>query len=115
MPERKAGLLVGHTEAIVTGVLAGYNAVLYCEGERTSCTAGKHTDRRCHRLCKKGNGDRGRTFPQIYLLGSVYFERMKEIGRYSTDTQEIRSWVEKAGMLGVFDQNNTEIRFPKTI
>ena len=36
--------------------------------------------------------------------GSVYFERMKEIGRYSTDTQEIRSWVEKAGMLGVFDQ-----------
>ena len=36
--------------------------------------------------------------------GSVYFERMKKIGRYSTDTQEIRSWVEKAGMLGVFDQ-----------
>ena len=35
--------------------------------------------------------------------GSVYFERMKKIGRYSTDAEEISSWVEQAGMLGVFD------------
>ncbi len=30
----KAGLLVGHTEAIVTGTLAGYNAVRHMRGEK---------------------------------------------------------------------------------
>ena len=30
----KAGLLVGHTEAIVTGILAGYNAVRHVRREK---------------------------------------------------------------------------------
>jgi hypothetical protein len=34
--------------------------------------------------------------------GSVYFERMKELGLYSTDTRKIEERIGRAGMAGVF-------------
>jgi hypothetical protein len=34
--------------------------------------------------------------------GSVYFDRMKQIGLYSVDRGEIERRVQKAGMTGVF-------------
>ena len=34
--------------------------------------------------------------------GSVYFNRMKDLGLYTTDLAEIRDRVEKAGLTGVF-------------
>ena len=54
----KAGLLVGHTEAIVTGVLAGYNQRAVCHGKGTADSAGYHRHRGCHWFCEGSHGDR---------------------------------------------------------
>ena len=100
----KAGLLVGHTEAIVTGVLAGCNAVRHAEGKETVMLPESTLIGDAIAYVKKEmETEEGRSRKYTFS-GSVYFERMKEIGRYSTDTAEIRGWVEQAGMLGVFDR-----------
>ena len=36
--------------------------------------------------------------------GSVYFNRMKELGLYTTEISEIKAKVEKDGLTGVFSQ-----------
>lgn len=99
----KAGLLVGHTEAIVTGVLAGYNAVQYAEGkEPLTLPESTLIGDAIAYVKKEMETEEGRSRKYTFS-GSVYFERMKKIGRYSTDAEEISSWVKQAGMLGVFD------------
>lgn len=99
----KAGPLVGHTEAIVTGTLAGHNAVRYALGLPlltipTSLAIGDaiaHTGEQV----ETGVGLR-----QKYTFsGSVYFARMQSLGLYSTDVAEIQRRVEEAGMTGIFD------------
>ena len=98
----KAGLLVGHTEAVVTGVLAGYNAARQVRGEDllvlpdtlASGDAIRHV-----REQMQTEAGRGLKFT---FSGSVYFERMKERGAYTTDVAEIRRRVDAAGLTGVF-------------
>jgi folate-dependent tRNA-U54 methylase TrmFO/GidA len=98
----KAGLLVGHTEAVVTGVLAGHNAVRWVLGEEPvvlpdSLAIGdaiRHV--REEMQTEKGLG------LKYTFSGSVYFERMKERGSYTTDIAEIRRRVDAAGMTDVF-------------
>ena len=98
----KAGLLVGHTEAVVTGVLAGHNAARYLLGEaplvlpETLCIGDAIRHVREEMQTEKGLG------LKYTFSGSVYFERMKERGSYTTDVAEIRRRVEAAGMTGVF-------------
>ena len=100
----KAGLLVGHTEAIVTGVLAGYNAVRYAEGEELLVLPESTLIGDAIAYVKKEmETEEGRSRKYTFS-GSVYFERMKENGRYSTDPAEIGAWVEQAGLTGVFDR-----------
>ncbi len=98
----KAGLLVGHTEAVVTGVLAGHNAARLARGEPLLVLpdalaigdAIRHV--REEMRTEKGLG------LKFTFSGSVYFERMKERGTYTTDIAKIRSRVEAAGLTGVF-------------
>ena len=98
----KAGLLVGHTEAVVTGVLAGYNAARLVRGEDllvlpdtlASGDAIRHV--REQMQTEKGRG------LKFTFSGSVYFERMQQRGAYTTDVAEIRRRVDTAGLTGVF-------------
>jgi hypothetical protein len=98
----KAGLLVGHTEAIVTGVLAGYNAARLICGEEllvlpdTLAIGDAIRHVREQMQTEKGLG------LKFTFSGSVYFERMKERGSYTTDNAEIRRRVDDAGLTGVF-------------
>ncbi len=98
----KAGLLVGHTEAIVTGTLAGYNAVKLVKGEKllvmpeTLAVGDAISHVRISMQSEEGLGYK------YTFSGSVYFERMQQKGLYLTDTGEIRKRVDGAGMLGVF-------------
>lgn len=98
----KSGAMVGHTEAIATGSLAGYNAVLYCLkkpllelpdslaiGDFINSTIDKMKD------------PKGRMYKYTFS-GSVYFEQMKVKGLYSIDKKEIKKRVEKTGLLGIF-------------
>ncbi|NPV06000.1 MAG: FAD-dependent oxidoreductase [Syntrophaceae bacterium] len=102
----KAGLLVGHTEAIVTGTLAGYNAVRHLRGEKPlilprSLAAGDVIGFvREQMATEEGLGCK------FTFSGSVYFERMKATNLYSTDRESIRRRVERAGLLNAFNGGN---------
>ena len=100
----KAGLLVGHTEAIVTGTLAGHNAVRWALGKEllelpTDLAIG---DAIAY-VNEQMETDEGMR-KKYTFSGSVYFNRMKELGLYSTDVPAIQAKVEKAGLTGVFSK-----------
>lgn len=98
----KAGLLVGHTEAIVTGVLAGYNAVQHANGQKMlqlpdTLAIGDAISY----VNDQMKTETGRT-KKFTFSGSVLFERMKERNLYTTDVAAIRKRVEDAGLMNVF-------------
>ena len=98
----KAGLLVGHTEAIVTGSLAGYNAVRFAMGVAPlvlpeSLAIG---DAIAH-VKEQMNTEEGLGL-KFTFSGSVYFQRMQEKGLYVADKDEVKARVEAAGMTGIF-------------
>lgn len=98
----KAGLLVGHTEAIVTGTLAGYNAVKLVKKEKllmipTTLAVG---DGISH-VRSKMETEEGLGYKYTFS-GSVYLDRMKQKGLYSIDPEEIKKRVDRAGMTGIF-------------
>lgn len=100
----KAGPLVGHTEAICTGTLAGANAVRWAVGKEliqipTELAVGDAIAYVKEQMKTEEGISKKYTFS-----GSVYFERMKELGLYTTDVNEIKERVDKAGMTNVFNQ-----------
>jgi threonine dehydrogenase-like Zn-dependent dehydrogenase len=98
----KAGLLVGHTEAIVTGTLAGYNAVKLIKKEKplTIPTALATGDAISH-VRSRMETEEGLGYKYTFS-GSVYLDRMKQKGLYSIDPEEIKKRVDRAGMTGIF-------------
>jgi hypothetical protein len=98
----KAGLLVGHTEAIVTGTLAGYNAAKSVKKEKllvlpdTLAVGDAISHVRAQMETEEGLGYK------FTFSGSVYFDRMKQKGLYTTDVKEIQKRVDQAGLAGVF-------------
>ncbi len=100
----KAGPLVGHTEAVVTGVLAGHNAARYAFGLDlvqipTSLAIGDSIAHVGEQV------QTGGLYRKYTYSGAGYFKRMKELGLYITDNDEIRRRVEAVGMTGVFAEN----------
>jgi hypothetical protein len=100
----KAGLLVGHTEAIATGILAGHNAVRYMAGKPLlelpiSLAVGDAIAYVREQMQTEEGLMQKYTFS-----GSVYFERMNELGLYTTDVNAIRERVKEAGLSNVFAQ-----------
>jgi len=94
----KSGPLVGHTEAIVTGFIAGYNAVRLLAGldplVLSDNLAVGDIIAYMHREIKEPAG----LSKKYTFSGSVYFERMLEKGLYSTNTSEIYERVRRAGL-----------------
>ncbi|ADL07906.1 FAD-dependent oxidoreductase [Thermosediminibacter oceani] len=100
----KAGPLVGHTEAICTGTLAGANAVRYAAGVNlveipTDLAVGDAISYVNEQMKTEEGISKKYTFS-----GSVYFERMKRLGLYTTDIEEIKNRVRKAGMIDFFNR-----------
>ncbi len=100
----KAGLLVGHTEAIVTGALAGHNAVRHAarQAPLTLPTTLAVGDAITH-VREAMQTEVGLT-KKYTFSGSVYFDRMQARGLYSTDLPAIAGRVEAAGLTGVYRQ-----------
>lgn len=98
----KSGIFVGHTEAIVTGVLAGYNAVRRCLGKPLFCIP-KETacGDAVHWVGEQMHSMEGRRLKYTFS-GSVLFERMQKKGLYTTDTGVIRKRVRSAGVENIF-------------
>ncbi len=101
----KAGLLVGHTEAIVTGTLTGYNSVLYALGKNllelpNELATGDAIDYVKEMMTTEDGMGKKYTFS-----GSVYFERMKDLGLYTTDIEKIKAKVKSLGLKDIFKNN----------
>jgi len=99
----KSGFFVGHTEAISTGSLAGYNAARFVANKEmltlpTSLAVGDLIDY-ANRVLKE-NDCLSRRFT---FAGGEFFERMKERGLYSVDEKAISKKVEAAGLLNVYN------------
>lgn len=100
----KAGLLVGHTEAIVTGTLAGANAVRFVNGKSLvtipESLAIGDAIAHVNAMMQTEEGMK----KKYTFSGAQYFKRMQELGLYKTDVAQIKADVEKAGMKDVFAQ-----------
>jgi hypothetical protein len=100
----KAGLLVGHTEAISTGVLAGHNAVCWALG-RPLLTLPRTTavGEAIAYVREQMQTEEGMT-KKYTFSGSVLFERMRALDLYGTDIAAIAQRVQASGVSGVFAQ-----------
>ncbi len=99
----KSGLLVGHTEAVVTGLLSGHNAVRYCLDmkylELSPETASGDFIAYVHEQAKTPEG-------RVYrysFSGSLFFERMKEKNLYSINQREIRQRIAQSGLADIYN------------
>ncbi|MBM4278111.1 MAG: FAD-dependent oxidoreductase [Deltaproteobacteria bacterium] len=102
----KAGLLVGHTEAIVTGTLAGLNAVRQIQREKPLILPNTLVVGDAIAYVRvRMETEEGLAFKYTFS-GSVYFDRMRERGLYSTDLKEIEKRVGQAGLVGIFSSKS---------
>ena len=100
----KTGLLVGHTEAIVTGSLAGANAVRFaCDKELIEIPVTLAIGDAIDHVGKQMRTAEGINLKYTFS-GSVYFQRMQELGLYSADVATIKARVKAAGMENIYNQ-----------
>lgn len=100
----KAGLLVGHTEAIATGVLAGYNSVQYVQGKALLELSRKTAVGEAIAWVNERMQTEEGKCKKYTFSGSVLFERMKELGLYRMDVEEIEAIVKKEGLYHIFGE-----------
>lgn len=100
----KSGLFVGHTEAIATGALAGHNSVRLAMGMPLLILPSSIAIGDIITYANERAGSREGRKDRYTFAGSVYFERMKEFGLYTTDVAEIRRRVEKVNLDNIFNQ-----------
>ena len=106
----KSGFFIGHTEAISTGSLAGYNAAEYACGrsmlELPESLAIGDLLKFSRKALEEENGlDRRFTF-----AGGEYFERMKQRGLYSIEPEKIRNKVAFEGLENVYNRDLSVIK-----
>lgn len=98
----KSGFFVGHTEAMITGTLAGYNAVQYLCGKDLlelpiQLTTGDIISYANDKVSE------GKMNERYTFSGSVYFERMKELKLYTTNKEEIKERVSVLNLTNIFN------------
>ena len=101
----KSGFYVGHTEAICTGSLAGHNAVRYLANMDylqlpSSLVIGDFISYSNEEMHKEGGSKKRFTF-----AGSIYLNRMKQLGFYTIDKEKIKKKVKDVDLLGVYNNN----------
>lgn len=98
----KSGIFIGHTEAAVTGTLAGHNAVRLLLGmpllALPTSTAIGDALVYVHEQMKTDAG----LMKRYTFSGSVLFERVKAAGLYSSDPKALAARVAKAGFKDIF-------------
>ncbi len=100
----KAGLLVGHTEAIVTGVLAGHNSVRCALGLELLEIPRELSIGDAISYVREEIQTENDTGSKYTFSGSVYFDRMKLLHLYDTDALQIHGKVKQLGMKDIFLQ-----------
>ena len=100
----KSGLFVGHTEAISTGSLAGYNACRYIKGipmlELPQGLAIGDLIAFANRQIELSEGLKTR----YTFAGADYFKRMKEKNLYTTNSETIKKRVKRYDLQGIYSE-----------
>jgi hypothetical protein len=97
----KTGPLVGHTEALVSGSLAGLNATRQAAGAEPVVVPS--TLATGDIIAAAGELLQGDDLsPKLTFSGATYFKRMQEKGLYTTDVAAIRRRVADAGLENVY-------------
>ncbi len=100
----KSGFFVGHTEAISTGAMAGFNAARLAKGEAMMAlpeeTAIGYLFAEGQRLLEEKDG----TSRRLTFAGGEFFERMKARGLYTTDKKEIGKRIESLGLRNIYKE-----------
>jgi hypothetical protein len=99
----KAGLIVGHTEAIVTGTHAGYNAARLAAGKKPVALPPETVIGDAITWVREEMDKPGGLGKKYTFSGTVLFERMKQQGTYTTDVSAIKARVAKAGLTGLYE------------
>ncbi|MBK1809608.1 FAD-dependent oxidoreductase [Clostridium sp. YIM B02505] len=100
----KAGFFIGHTEAMSTGTLAGHNAVRNHLGMETVILPRKTVIGDIIAYANERlNTEDGRRVRHTFS-GAEYFERMKALGLYTIDNNEIKKKIEDLGISNIFNQ-----------
>lgn len=102
----KAGLLVGHTEAIVTGTLAGYNSVRFGSKKGLLEIPRELAIGDAIAYVREESKTELGLSKKYTFSGSVYFERMKKLGLYTTNIEEISQRVEACGLSNIFSNKS---------
>ena len=99
----KSGLFIGHTEAIVTGTLAGANAVRLVAGKQLIVLPSQLAVGDIIATANASIKERRNTAERFTFSGGNYFKRMQEMQLYTTDIQQIRLRVEQTGLTDVYN------------
>ncbi|WP_026887455.1 FAD-dependent oxidoreductase [Clostridium beijerinckii] len=99
----KSGFFVGHTEAMTTGTLAGYNAVQYLK-KKTLLELPRELATGDIIAYANDKVKEGKMSERYTFSGAEYFERMKDLGLYSMDNNEIKLRVKKLNLTNIFSK-----------
>jgi len=100
----KAGLFIGHTEAMLTGALAGHNAIKnYLEMPLLILPRSLAVGDIIAYANEKIKTKEGRT-NRYTFAGAEYFKRMQELGLYILDKDEIKEKVENLNLTNIFNR-----------
>lgn len=98
----KSGLFVGHTEAITTGSLAGYNSARFAANKELLRLPRSLSVGDIIAFANESLNSEDGLKTRYTFAGAEYFQRMKEFDLYTTDKEEIRKRVEKTGLEGIY-------------
>lgn len=99
----KSGLFIGHTEAIVTGTLAGANAARLGAGKPLLTLPETLAVGDIIAAANTSIKERHDTLERFTFSGGNYFKRMQEKDLYTTDPATVAERVDKAGLTGVYN------------
>lgn len=100
----KSGLFVGHTEAIVTGSLAGHNSIRLDLGMPLlklprNLASGDLIAYANEEILKKEGLKKRFTF-----AGASYFNRMKKLGLYTLDKTALKNKIESLNLINIYSE-----------
>lgn len=97
----KSGFFVGHTEAMTTGTLAGYNSVQYLK-KRPLLELSRKLVTGDIIAYANDKVKEGKLSERYTFSGAEYFDRMITLGLYTTDKDKIKSRVENLNLTNIF-------------
>lgn len=101
----KGAPLIGHTEAVVTGAVAGHNAARQACGREQVVLPDRLATGRIISHSHEQFVRQGKYRERYTFAGGSFFEVMKEEGLYSTDPDEIAQRVKREHLTDLFAEN----------